>query len=121
MTFTDICIITYDVVSITNFYEQVFNTASEGTDIHSSINAGGLTINIYCRKHAEEEMKLDLTTSGNGLVTFGFNVEDVDIEYERLKELGVGGITRPKLWPWGAKSFNFKDIEGNTIFFRSWP
>lgn len=121
MTFTDICIITTDVLRVVDFYEMIFNTKANGDNVHSFVKVAGLSIAIYDREKAEKEMGLDLSTAGNGLITIGFNVDDVDIEYERVKSLGVKSVTEPHLWPWGAKSFNFKDVDGNLIFFRSWP
>lgn len=65
-------------------------------------------------------MGFDFTESGNGMTYIGFNVNDVDKEYTRLKILNIDGMTTPTIWPWGAKSFNIKDVDGNRIMFRSW-
>lgn len=120
MKFTDICIITNDVLKAAEFYETVFNVRAEGDNIHSFINAAGLGIAMYDRSEAEQVMGFDFSHTGTGLITIGFDVDDVDAEYERIKALGIGGVTEPQVWPWGAKSFRFKDTDGNHIFFRSW-
>lgn len=121
MKFTDICIITEKVPEVVEFYETIFNAKAEGDHIHSFIKAGGLGIAIYSKTAAETDMGFDFTNTGTGLLTIGFDVEDVDAEYERICALGLSNVTKPQLWPWGAKSFRFKDIEGNIIVFRSWP
>jgi uncharacterized glyoxalase superfamily protein PhnB len=121
MKFTDIGIITKNVLDVAKFYETIFNTKAEGDHIHSFIHAPGLGIAIYDKKAAETDMGFDFTNSGTGLITIGFDVDDVDAEYERIKALNISSATEPQVWPWGAKSFRFKDIEGNIIFFRSWP
>lgn len=119
MIFTDICIITKDVSAVAKFYETIFNTKAVGDNIHSYISAAGLGIAIYDKKAAETDMGFNFSNTGTGLITIGFNVEDVDAEYERIKALNINSATEPQLWPWGAKSFRFKDIEGNIIVFRS--
>lgn len=119
MKFTDICIITNNVLDVAKFYEIVFNAKAEGDNTHSFINVAGLGIAIYDKNDAEKVMGFDFSNTGTGLLTIGFDVDDVDAEYVRIKALNIVIDTEPKLWPWGAKSFRFKDIEGNIIFFRS--
>jgi uncharacterized glyoxalase superfamily protein PhnB len=121
MKFTDICIITEKVFDVAKFYETVFNTKAEGDHIHSFIHAPGLGIAIYDKSTAETDMGFNFTNTGTGLITIGFDVDDVDAEYERIKALNISSATEPQVWPWGAKSFRFKDIDGNIIVFRSWP
>lgn len=66
-------------------------------------------------------MAYDFANSGAGMTYIGFNVDDTDAEYERVKQIeNITSITEPKLWPWGAKSFRFGDPDGNMIVFRSW-
>ncbi len=121
MKFTDVCIFTENVIEMVNFYEKVFDVEGEKDEIHSVLNAKGLSIAFYDKHHAESLMGFDFSDSGNGMTYIGFNVDNVDDEYVRLKKLGLDSISEPKLWPWGAKSFNLTDTEGNRIMFRSWP
>ena len=121
MEFTDICLITDDVVELTQFYESVFSVRSEGGEVHSVIKIGGLDIAVYARSAAESDMGFNFTGTGTGLFTIGFNVDDVDAEYARIVALGICAVTEPHVWPWGAKSFRFPDIDGNIIVIRSWP
>jgi len=120
MKFTDVCIFTERVNEMIKFYEQIFDAKAEGDDIHSVLKTKDLTIAFYDKSNAESLMGFDFSDSGNGMTYIGFNVENVDDEYTRLKELGITSISEPKLWAWGAKSFNFKDIDGNRIMFRTW-
>jgi catechol 2,3-dioxygenase-like lactoylglutathione lyase family enzyme len=46
-----------------------------------------------------------------------FEVEDVDAEYERLKALDVEFVMLPTTHPWGARSFWFRDPDGNIVDF----
>ena len=119
MIFNDICIITRNVPVLAKFYEAIFNAKAEGDNIHCFINAAGLKIAIYDKRAAETDMGFDFSGAGTGMITIGFNVDDVDVEYERIKKLNISGTTEPQLWPWGAKSFRFRDLDGNIIVFRS--
>ncbi|MCL2343968.1 MAG: hypothetical protein FWC62_08760, partial [Firmicutes bacterium] len=40
--FTDVCLITNDVLSLRAFYEAVFGGKAEGNEIHSALTAGGV-------------------------------------------------------------------------------
>ena len=46
-----------------------------------------------------------------------FEMEDVDAEYERLKALDVEFVMLPTTHPWGARSFWFRDPDGNVVDF----
>ena len=52
-------------------------------------------------------------------ICLAFTVNDVDIEFERLKTLGVEIVFPPTLRPWGAKNMSFLDPDKNLIIFRS--
>jgi len=119
MIFSDICIITTDVKKIRAFYELIFNEKAEGDEIHSFIECGGLGLAIYNKTNAINDMGFNFENAGTGLLTIGFNVEDVTVEYQRILELNVNQLTKPVVWPWGAKSFNFRDPDGNIIVIRS--
>ncbi len=121
MKFTDICLITSDVIALREFYEKIFSCKTEGDATHSFLNIAGLGLAIYDVRKAEEDMGFDFEDNGRGMMTIGFNVEDVDAEHRRISEIGVLDLSEPELWPWGAKSFNYKDIDGNRIVMRSWP
>ena len=105
MKFTDICIITNQVLEVTKFYETIFQAKAKGDFIHSSINAAGLSIAIYNKREAESVMGFDFTNSGAGRLSIGFNVDDIDAEYKRIKALDVKDVTVPQLWPWGESRF----------------
>ena len=120
MRFTDLALITPDVPTLARFYEAVFGAPAEGDVTHSVVRAAGLQLALYNRGAAQADMGFDFTGAGTGLLTIGFDVDDVNAEHERVRQLGVDGLTEPQLWPWGAKSFRFRDPDGNVIVFRSW-
>ena len=120
--FTDVCYITKDVLKLRVFYEAVFGVEAEGDERHSGLSIPGLT---FCFDNASnlQDMLAFRYVEGGGAnnVIVGFNVEDVDVEYERLLALGVEMLNQPITHPWGARSFQFEDPDGNILNFRSFP
>ena len=49
----------------------------------------------------------------------GFNVDDVDAEYKRLLPLVAEMLNEPTSHPWGARSFQIKDPDGNILNLRT--
>lgn len=62
-----------------------------------------------------------VAAGGANNVIVGFNVDDLDSEYQRLLPLGAEMLNQPTTHPWGARSFQFKDPDGNILNFRSLP
>jgi len=122
MKFTDICLISEDVLRLAKFYEAVFQTKAEGNAVHSYLQTDGAGIALYAKRSAETDMSFNFSVyNGTGTFTIGFNVEDVDTQYERIRAIGAEFVSRPTTWPWGARSMLFRDPDGNIITFRSWP
>jgi predicted enzyme related to lactoylglutathione lyase len=120
--FTDICFITNDVLRLRAFYETIFGTKAEGDEIHSGISLNGLTLVFDHVDIADENPVFRYIEAGgaNNLIV-GFNVDDVDAEYQRLLSLGAEMLNEPTTHPWGARSFQFKDPDGNILNFRTLP
>jgi predicted enzyme related to lactoylglutathione lyase len=120
--FTDVCLITNDVLRLRAFYETVFGVKAEGDEIHSGLSIDGLTFVFDHVDIADENPTFRyISAGGANNVIVGFNVDDVDAEYQRLLPLGAQMLNEPKTHPWGARSFQFKDPDGNILNFRSWP
>lgn len=121
LQFTDICLITNDVIKLRSFYVSLFGCKADGDDIHSIVHLSGLSIAIYNKGKAEaENPAMDYSSQGNDCFYIGFNCEDAETEYMRIKALGIGNPSKPVKWPWGAISFNLRDPDGNVIVIRSW-
>jgi len=120
--FTDVCFITNDVLRLRAFYEAVFGVRAEGDEIHSGISLDGLTLVFDHVDIADENPAFSyVSASGANNVIVGFNVDDVDAEYKRLLPLGAQMLNEPTTHPWGARSFQFKDPDGNIMNFRTIP
>jgi len=120
MQFTDICFITSDVLKLRAFYEAVFGGKAEGDETHSGLTAGGVT---FVFDHVDPLREYEpfhyVAAGGANNVIVGFNVDDVDAEYQRLLGLGAEMLNQPAIHPWGARSFQFRDLDGNILNFRS--
>jgi predicted enzyme related to lactoylglutathione lyase len=121
--FTDLCLVSNDVLNLVGFYEKLFDvTASEKSEYHSSVNVGGLLLTI---DRADMEYVtsafsyINAKASNNTIVCF--NVDDVDAEHPRVLALGAVTLGEPTTHPWGARSFQFRDPDGNIINFRTVP
>jgi predicted enzyme related to lactoylglutathione lyase len=121
--FTDLCLISKDVLNLVDFYEKLFEvTASEKGKYHSSVNIGGLSLTIDTADIANNDSVfsyLNCKASDNTIICF--NVDDVDAEYARVLALGAVILNEPTTHPWGARSFQFRDPDGNIINIRTVP
>ncbi len=81
MVFTDITLITEDVVKLVHFYEQLFGISIENNKIHTQFEIGSLRITLYSQKAAESDMEFNFSQfNGTGKMTIGFNFEDINGE-----------------------------------------
>ena len=118
--FTDICYVTPDVMKLRTFYETVFCAKADGDEYHSFISVGGLNLTFDWVKHLAEDPVFGYVSGERGSnAIICFNVDDVDSEYRRLTEMGIETLNEPTTHPWGARSFQFKDTDGNILNFRS--
>ena len=116
--FTDVCIITNDVLRLRAFYEAVFGGKAEGDEWHSALKIGGLHMVFLLENNSDFYYEY---ADGASNTILSFNVDDCDVEYKRLLNLGAELVGEPKTHPWGARSFQFRDPDGNILNFRSRP
>jgi uncharacterized glyoxalase superfamily protein PhnB len=118
MKFGGICIITEDVSSLAEFYSKLLQAEAEGNDVHSFVETDGAGLAIYSKEAARRDMGFDFSKHwGSGNITLQFMVDDVDSEYERIKKLGVEIEIEPTDYPWGSRSMQVRDPDGNIITF----
>lgn len=110
----EVCLLTSDVVRLSNFYKRLFQIDNGSNDpVHQFIFSEETTLTVY---NDGTERK-----SNPQNICIAFTVEDVDAEFERLTALGIEIVSPPTLRPWGAKNMSFLDPDGNLITFRSFP
>jgi catechol 2,3-dioxygenase-like lactoylglutathione lyase family enzyme len=117
MKFTGICLITKNVPALVDFYTEALGVNAEGDDTHAELKTEGAQIAIFSVDGMESLAPLSMQAAGHGSFTIGFEVQDVDREYERLKALGVEFVKLPATHPWGARSVWFRDPDGNIVDF----
>ena len=110
------CLITRDVCALAQFYDQVLRTKSDIDPVHTVISVDGAGLAIYSAEAARRDMELDCG-AGKGNFSLQFSVEDVDENFAHLSILGVRFASEPRTWPWGARSFQFYDPDGNMVTF----
>ena len=112
-------IITDDVERLASFYEFITGLkANRYTPVFAELRTPAFTLAIggtptLALFHAEEVM----APAQNRTVIVEFRVEDVDHEFQRLKERIGDFVQEPTLMPWGNKSLLFADPDGNLVNF----
>jgi catechol 2,3-dioxygenase-like lactoylglutathione lyase family enzyme len=115
--FTGVCLITPNVSALVSFYTRVLGVKAEGDDVHAELKTEGAGIAIFSTAGMESMAPRSMQGAGYGSVTMGFEVNDVDAEYERLKTLGVEFVKLPETHPWDSRSVWFRDPDGNIVDF----
>ncbi len=113
--FSGICMITECVPDLAAFYSRIFGCQLEGDEYHMELSIGGLSLAIFSFAGMEQMAPGSMTGAGCGSFTIGFEVPDVDAEYERVRALDVTIVKPPQTHPWGARAFWFRDPDGNII------
>jgi predicted enzyme related to lactoylglutathione lyase len=110
-----VCIHTHNVPRLVDFYSIVLGLKAEGEGNHSAFREVKLA--IWNPGYIEESK----ARKDDRYMTLMFQVENVDAEYERLKNLDSFILfnSEPTDYPWGCRAFGFKDPDGNNIDFLS--
>ncbi|GLC78326.1 VOC family protein [Lacrimispora brassicae] len=108
----EVCLLTSDVIRLSNFYKILFNINNGSDDnTHQFIISEETTLTVY-------NDGIERRTNPHN-ICIAFTVDNVDVEFERLKVLGVEIVDPPTFRPWGAKNMSFLDPDNNLITFRS--
>lgn len=112
-----ICLITPDVRGLCDFYAHVLEFTPEGDTNFATISTPEIHLSISSTQLTEKMAPGLKVTSQSGNCFLEFEVNDVDMEYERLKTLNVEVVKLPTTQPWGVRSVWFRDPQGNLINF----
>jgi len=119
MKFTGICLVTEDLPALVRFYTEILGCQAVGDEHHAEFDFNGSSLAIFTRPGMEEMAPGSMQGAGYGSFTIGFEVEDVDVQYERLKTFGVTFVKLAASYPWGTRSVWFRDPDGNIVDFYS--
>jgi uncharacterized glyoxalase superfamily protein PhnB len=95
----------------------VLGVEADGNEVHAELKTNGATISIFSIHGMEDMAPLSMQGAGYGRSTIGFEVKNLDLEYERLKAMGITFLMLPRAHPWKSSSFWFRDPDGNIIDF----
>jgi len=115
--FNSVCLVTSDVLRLRGFYEAVLQVPAEGDAEFSTLSIDGLGLNLYTIQGMERMAPGSTAATGAGRAVLEFEVEDVDDEDRRLRDLKVPIVKPPTTQPWGLRSVWFRDPDDHLINF----
>jgi predicted enzyme related to lactoylglutathione lyase len=109
-------IITADVKRLVDFYEMVTEIpAVWGNELFAEIPTRVGTLAIGSDKTVPLFGAGSAEPAANRSAILEFIVEDVDDEYQRLRQRVGEVVTEPTTMPWGNRALLFRDPDGNLV------
>lgn len=120
MNFVSIRVITDDVKRLVQFYEQVTGLSPKWyTEDFAELASPSSILAIASTRTIGLFGANAASPAQNHTVIIEFLVNDVDQEYEKLKNIINEFVMEPTTMPWGNRSLLFRDPDGNLVnFFR---
>lgn len=116
MNFISTRIITADVKRLAEFYELVTGAAAVwGNELFAEIPTPVGTLAIGSDKTVPLFGVGSAEPAANRSAILEFIVEDVDAEYQRLREHLDEVVTEPTTMQWGNRALLFRDPDGNLV------
>ncbi len=111
-------IITADIKRLVQFFEDATGTSARwATDDFAEIISGSFTLAIGSTRTLAFFGEGVAEPASNKSIIIEFLVENVDDDYERIKDLNTEVVQKPTTMPWGNRSLLFRDPDGNLINF----
>jgi len=111
-------IITDDIKRLVDFFEKATRIAAKwSTDDFAEIVINSFTLAIGSTRTLALFGEGAAQPAANKSVIIEFLVDNVDEDYERIKELTNEIVVEPITMPWGNRSLLFRDTDGNLIYF----
>lgn len=120
MNFASIRIITSDIRALIQFYEKITGLPiTQYTEDFAELRTPSIVLAIGSTRTLQFFGGAHLATpQTNRSIILEFRVDDVDAEYDKLKEhLGNDLVQTPMTMPWGNRSMLFRDPDGNLVNF----
>jgi predicted enzyme related to lactoylglutathione lyase len=116
MRFVSTRIITADVNRLVTFYEMVTGAAAVwGNELFAEIPTPIGTLAIGSDKTVPLFGQGSAEPAANRTAILEFIVDDVDAEYDRLREQLSEVVTEPTTMAWGNRALLFRDPDGNLV------
>ena len=118
MNLVSLRIITADIKSLVQFFEKATGvTAKWLTHDFAEIVTNSFTLAIGSTRKLAFFGEGVAQPATNKSIIIEFLVENVDDDYERIKDLTSEIVQKPTTMPWGNRSLLFRDPDGNLINF----
>ena len=122
MALSSIRIITHDVDRLVGFYELVTGrAASRPAPVFAEFREGAVALAIADVATVATLGDDAPRPSSGGPVIVEFAVDDVDGEFDRLRDSLTDVVLEPTTMPWGNRSTLFRDPDGNLVNLFSRP
>jgi uncharacterized glyoxalase superfamily protein PhnB len=111
-------IVTKDVAALTKFYCDITGIAPRILhEAYVEFPAAGSSLAISSQTTMDSHGARAASAASNRSVVLDFQVDDVDREHARIRELVTDIVLEPTNQPWGNRSMMFRDPDGNLINF----
>jgi uncharacterized glyoxalase superfamily protein PhnB len=108
-------LIVADIKAMVAFYERVTGQKAHWlAPVFAEIVTPGATLAFGAAETVALFKEGSAEPKANRSAFVEFRVDDVDAEFERLKD-HVEVVHEPKLMPWGNRSVQFRDPEGTVV------
>ena len=115
MKFASTRLIAADIKGMVAFYEMVTGLSADWlAPVFAEIVTPAATLAIGSAETVALWKEGSAEPGANRTAYIEFQVEDIDADYERLKDK-VQLVHRLKTMPWGNKTFQFRDPEGTAV------
>lgn len=116
MQFTSVRIITDDLDGMVAFYETVTGlTAERPAPVFAELISPLATLAIGHTQTVSLFGEGSAEPAANRSAILEFRVDDVDLEYERLRPQIETWVQEPTTMPWGNRSILLRDPDGNLV------
>ncbi len=118
MNLASLRIITADIKTLVQFFEKATNLPAKWfTEDFAEIATNSCTLAIASTRTMSFFGEGVAQPGNNKSVIIEFIVENVDDDYERIKDLTSNIVQKPTTMPWGNRSLLFRDPDDNLINF----
>lgn len=118
MNLVSLRIITANIRTLVLFFEKATGIEAKWlTDDFAEIVTSSFTLAIGSTRTLAFFGEGVAQPAANKSIIIEFLVENVDDEYERIKDLSIDIVQKPTTMPWGNRSLLFRDTDGNLINF----
>jgi predicted enzyme related to lactoylglutathione lyase len=115
MKLASVRLIAADITTMVKFYEMVMDAAAQWlAPVFAEIVTPAATLAIGSVKTVGLFMEGSAEPGKNRTAILELQVDDIDAEYERLKE-SVSILRGIQMMPWGNRTFQFRDPEGTLV------